>query len=194
LDQAHWSDQAYKSDQVFELDFPDSDHDSGFVLGFGPVSVPGSIPRPNGYVFGSVSSPRPGSLLHPVTYGSQVKLPLGATGLGLVEQDPGMAVGYSLPAKVSDDTNFDTFSMLLVQDKAYMDTSSASALQPESPILAGIQCDRSEVVPDEPSDSFAGTDFGLTKSQSWLLASLREAVQDDAVHLALMNDMEESWR
>jgi hypothetical protein len=36
-------------------------------------------------------------------------------------------------------------------------------------------------------------DFGLTKSQNWLLASLREAVQDDAVHLALVKDMEESW-
>jgi hypothetical protein len=105
-----------------------------------------------------------------------------------------MAVGHSLPAKVSNDTNFDTFSGLLVQDKAYMDTSSAFALQPESPILAGIQCDSSEVVPDDPSDSSAGTDFGLTKSQSWLLASLREAVQDNAVHLALVNDMEESWR
>jgi hypothetical protein len=46
----------------------------------------------------------------------------------LVEQDPGMAVGHSLPAKVSDDTNFDTFFGLSVQDKAYMDTSSVSAL------------------------------------------------------------------
>jgi hypothetical protein len=35
--------------------------------------------------------------------------------------------------------------------------------------------------------------FGLTKSQNWLLASLREAVLDDAVHLALVKDMEESW-
>jgi hypothetical protein len=111
-----------------------------------------------------------------------------------VEQDPGMAVDHSLPAKVSDDTNFDTFSGLSVQDKVYMDTSSASAPQLESPILAGIQCDSSEVIPDDSSDSSAGTYFGLTKSQSWLLASLREAVQDDAVHLALVNDMEESWR
>ncbi|KAE8022367.1 hypothetical protein FH972_008170 [Carpinus fangiana] len=77
-----------------------------------------------------------------------------------VEQDPGMAVGHSLPAKVSDDTNFDTFSGLSVQDKAYMDTSSASALQPESPILAGIQCDSFEVIPGS-SDSSAGTDFGF---------------------------------
>jgi hypothetical protein len=37
-------------------------------------------------------------------------------------------------------------------------------------------------------------DVGLTKSQNWLLASLRKAVQDDAMHLALMKDMEESWR
>ncbi|KAB8653884.1 hypothetical protein FH972_026179 [Carpinus fangiana] len=68
-----------------------------------------------------------------------------------------------------------------------MDPSTASALQPESSILAGIQCDSSEVVPDDPSDSSAGTDFGLTKSQSWLIASLREAVQYDAAHLALVS-------
>ena len=37
-------------------------------------------------------------------------------------------------------------------------------------------------------------DFGLTKSQKWLLASLWEAVQDDVMHLALLKDMEESWR
>jgi hypothetical protein len=37
-------------------------------------------------------------------------------------------------------------------------------------------------------------DVGLTKSQNWLLASLREAVQDDVVHLALVKDIEESWR
>jgi hypothetical protein len=35
--------------------------------------------------------------------------------------------------------------------------------------------------------------FGLTKSQKWLLAFLREAVQDDATHLVLLKDMEESW-
>jgi hypothetical protein len=36
-------------------------------------------------------------------------------------------------------------------------------------------------------------DFGLTKSQKWLLASLREAIQDDVIHLVLLKDMEESW-
>jgi hypothetical protein len=45
-----------------------------------------------------------------------------------VEQDPSMAVRHSLPAKVSDDTNYDTFSRLSVQDKAYMDPSTAPAL------------------------------------------------------------------
>jgi hypothetical protein len=145
-DQAYGSDQSYKSDQANESDldaeshFPDSDHDSDFIHGFGPLFVIGSGPRWNGYVYGSISPPRPGSLFPPVTYGSHVKSLLGATSLGLgsVEQDPGMAVHHSFPAKVSGHTNFDTIYGLSVQDKADMDASSAYALLPESPIHAGI--------------------------------------------------------
>ena len=50
--------------------------------------------------------------------------------------------------------------------------------------------------PDHASNSHFKSEshFGLTKSQKWLLASLQEAVQDDATHLELLKDMEESWR
>jgi hypothetical protein len=47
---------------------------------------------------------------------------------------------------------------------------------------------------EEASDFTSESHFGLTKSQKWLLASLREAVQHDATHLELLKDMEEAWR
>jgi hypothetical protein len=50
------------------------------------------------------------------------------------------------------------------------------------------------IMGEEVSDFKSESHFGLTKSQKWLLASLREAIQDDVTHLELLKDMEESWR
>ena len=100
-----------------------------------------------------------------------MKPPLGAMGLGSVEQDPGMAVRHSFPAKVSGDTNFDTISGLSVQDKANMDTSSASALLPESPIHARIQCNSSEAFPDDSYDPISSV---IPSSAEGVLATVDE--------------------
>jgi hypothetical protein len=78
----------------------------------------------------------------------------------------------------------------------------ALELTSESPDHTGIKLDHAD---DPLSDPFSASvlvaegftlesHFGLTKSQKWLLASLREVVQDDATHMALLKDMEESWR
>jgi hypothetical protein len=66
----------------------------------------------------------------------------------------------------------------------------------ESPDLTGIKPDHAGDPLCDPLSTgvLVAKDFGLTKSQKWLLASLREAVQDNATHLALLKDMEESWR
>jgi hypothetical protein len=79
----------------------------------------------------------------------------------------------------------------------------ASVFTPEVPVHAGNKPDladdplsEAEDVSDPSPQTFSSDtiDFGLSKPQKWLLESLREAVQDDDTHLALLKDMEESWR
>ena len=63
------------------------------------------------------------------------------------------------------------------------------------PLSAGVLVAETEEVSDPSLQTLSLDtiiDFGLTKSQKWLLASLREAVQDDVTHLALLKYMEES--
>jgi hypothetical protein len=65
------------------------------------------------------------------------------------------------------------------------------------PLSAGVLVAGVEEVSDPSPQTLSSdtiVDFGLTKSQKWLLVSLREAVWDDVMHLALLKDMEESWR
>jgi hypothetical protein len=65
------------------------------------------------------------------------------------------------------------------------------------PLSAGVLVAEAEEVSDPSMQMLSSdtiVDFCLSKSQKWLLASLWEAVQDDVTQLALLKDMEESWR
>jgi hypothetical protein len=42
--------------------------------------------------------------------------------------------------------------------------------------------------------SNAIVDFGLKKSQKWLIESFREVVKDNVTHMAILKDLEESFR
>jgi hypothetical protein len=85
--------------------------------------------------------------------------------------------------------------MAMLGDKALGFTSEVPVHTNNKPDHAGDPLFEAEDVSNPSLQMFSSDtiDFGLSKPQKWLLASLREAVQDDATHLVLLKDMEESW-
>ncbi|KAE8099762.1 hypothetical protein FH972_017716 [Carpinus fangiana] len=89
---------------------------------------------------------------------------------------------------------------------SHLELGAATAMMgDEASDLTSESLDLTSIKPDHASDPFSAgvlvfegftleSYFGLTKSQKWLLASLRDVVKDDAMHLALLKDMEESGR
>jgi hypothetical protein len=141
-----------------------------------------------GSALGSVPEPDPASDLgFSSTFGSDLSDPLPAA------STPGLSVlgnplgndGFLAPLELGAAT-------IMLGDKDLDITSESPDHTGIKPVHAGDPL----FGPLSPQRLSSNTivDFGLTKSQNWLLASLRKAVQDDVVHLALVKDMEESWR
>jgi hypothetical protein len=84
----------------------------------------------------------------------------------------------------------------MLGDKASGFTSEVPVHTSNKPDHAGDPLSEAGDVSTSSPQTFSSDtiDFGLSKPPKWLLASLREAVQNDATHLALLKDMEESWR